>query len=86
MARVAREQLPQWVVTNFNTFVCTACSGIHREFSHRVKSISLASFTEEEVEGVRRGGNLVNNDLYMAKCVVHLAPLPPRIPRVPCRR
>lgn len=60
-------QLPQWVVTDFNTFVCTACSGIHREFSHRVKSISLATFTEDEVAGVKAGGNEINNKLYMAR-------------------
>lgn len=53
---------------DFNTFVCTACSGIHREFSHRIKSISLATFTDEEVEGVKKGGNNVNNALYMARC------------------
>eukprot|EP00904_Undaria_pinnatifida_P001696 jgi/Undpi1/11527/HiC_scaffold_30.g13824.m1 len=61
------ERLPQWVVTDFNTFVCTACSGIHREFSHRVKSISLATFTEDEVKGVKEGGNEISNNLYMAR-------------------
>lgn len=60
-------QLPQWVITDFNTFVCTACSGIHREFSHRVKSISLATFTEDEVKGVKAGGNEISNKLYMAR-------------------
>ncbi len=50
--------------------MCTSCSGIHREFSHRVKSISLATFSEEEVEGVKAGGNEANNKLYMAKCVL----------------
>lgn len=60
-------QLPQYIISDFNTFVCTACSGIHREFSHRVKSISLATFTEEEVAGVKAGGNEANNKLYMAR-------------------
>jgi Arf-GAP domain and FG repeats-containing protein 1 len=61
------ERLPNYVCTDFNTFVCTACSGIHREFNHRVKSISLANFTDDEVRAVRRGGNEVCNDLYLAK-------------------
>ncbi|CAM9787045.1 unnamed protein product [Discosporangium mesarthrocarpum] len=61
------ERLPQWVVMDFNTFVCTSCSGIHREFSHRVKSISLATFTEEEVKAVRNGGNELSNSLYMSR-------------------
>lgn len=63
-------QLPQYIISDFNTFVCTACSGIHREFSHRVKSISLATFTEEEVAGVKAGGNEANNKLYMARCSI----------------
>jgi hypothetical protein len=35
----------------------TACSGIHREFSHRVKSISLSTFTIEEYQALKGGGN-----------------------------
>ncbi|CAM9834549.1 unnamed protein product, partial [Ectocarpus sp. 6 AP-2014] len=61
------ERLPQWIISDFNTFVCTACSGIHREFSHRVKSISLATFSEEEVAAVKAGGNEASNKLYMAR-------------------
>jgi hypothetical protein len=48
------ERLPQYVNLDFSTFVCTACSGIHREFNHRVKSISLANFTEDEVRAIRK--------------------------------
>lgn len=62
-------QLPQYIISDFNTFVCTACSGIHREFSHRVKSISLATFSEEEVAAVKAGGNDASNKLYMARCL-----------------
>ncbi|CAN0900792.1 Probable ADP-ribosylation factor GTPase-activating protein AGD14 [Linum grandiflorum] len=48
---------PQYVCTNFWTFVCTTCSGIHREFTHRVKSISMAKFTSQEVAALQDGGN-----------------------------
>ncbi|KAJ6810672.1 putative ADP-ribosylation factor GTPase-activating protein AGD14 isoform X2 [Iris pallida] len=48
---------PQYVCTNFWTFICIACSGIHREFTHRVKSVSMAKFTTQEVESLQRGGN-----------------------------
>ncbi|KAL4152324.1 hypothetical protein PRNP1_009257 [Phytophthora ramorum] len=52
------EMMPQYVCLDFNTFVCTACSGIHREFAHRVKSISMSKFTESEVKNlVNHGGN-----------------------------
>jgi len=45
------------VCTTFNTFVCTQCSGVHREFSHRIKSISMAKFTSAEVSALQAGGN-----------------------------
>ncbi|CAL9135021.1 unnamed protein product [Musa textilis] len=48
---------PQYVCINFWTFICVTCSGIHREFTHRVKSISMAKFTSQEVEALQRGGN-----------------------------
>ncbi|CAN8327037.1 unnamed protein product [Cochlearia groenlandica] len=48
---------PQYVCSTFWTFVCINCSGIHREFTHRVKSISMAKFTAEEVSELRAGGN-----------------------------
>ncbi|XP_015689540.1 probable ADP-ribosylation factor GTPase-activating protein AGD14 isoform X2 [Oryza brachyantha] len=48
---------PQYVCTNFWTFVCTNCSGAHREFTHRVKSVSMAKFTAQEVSALQEGGN-----------------------------
>lgn len=48
---------PQYVCTNFWTFVCTNCSGAHREFTHRVKSVSMAKFTAQEVSALQGGGN-----------------------------
>jgi len=44
----------------------TACSGIHREFSHRVKSISLSTFTLDEVKALKDGGNEACAALYLA--------------------
>ncbi|KAI4379910.1 hypothetical protein MLD38_006148 [Melastoma candidum] len=48
---------PQYVCTTFSTFVCQICSGIHREFTHRVKSISMAKFSQDEVNALQAGGN-----------------------------
>ncbi|URE15495.1 ArfGap [Musa troglodytarum] len=56
---------PQYVCTNFWTFVCMVCSGIHREFTHRVKSVSLARFTTQEVEALQRGGNQLAREIYL---------------------
>jgi hypothetical protein len=47
------------------TFVCLACSGVHREYSHRMKGIGASSFVEEEVEKLY--GNEAVNSRYMAK-------------------
>ncbi|CAL0312463.1 unnamed protein product [Lupinus luteus] len=55
---------PQYVCTNFWTFVCTNCSGIHREFTHRVKSVSMAKFTSEEVSALQEGGNMRARAIY----------------------
>ncbi|WOL14023.1 putative ADP-ribosylation factor GTPase-activating protein AGD14 [Canna indica] len=55
---------PQYVCTNFWTFICTNCSGIHREFTHRVKSISMAKFTSQEVAALQEGGNERAREIY----------------------
>ncbi|CAH2079441.1 unnamed protein product [Thlaspi arvense] len=55
---------PQYVCTTFWTFVCTNCSGIHREFTHRVKSISMAKFTSQEVSALKEVGNQHAKDIY----------------------
>ncbi|XP_068337223.1 probable ADP-ribosylation factor GTPase-activating protein AGD14 [Pyrus communis] len=55
---------PQYVCTNFWTFVCTNCSGIHREFTHRVKSVSMAKFTSQEVNALQEGGNQRAREIY----------------------
>ncbi|CAK9152744.1 unnamed protein product [Ilex paraguariensis] len=56
---------PQYVCTNFWTFVCTTCSGIHREFTHRVKSVSMAKFTSQEVSALQGGGNASAKEIYL---------------------
>ncbi|XP_043697302.1 probable ADP-ribosylation factor GTPase-activating protein AGD14 isoform X4 [Telopea speciosissima] len=56
---------PQYVCTNFWTFVCITCSGIHREFTHRVKSVSMATFTSQEVESLQEGGNQRAREIYL---------------------
>lgn len=55
---------PQYVCTTFWTFVCTNCSGIHREFTHRVKSVSMAKFTKDEFSCLQAGGNERARQLY----------------------
>ncbi|XP_022746363.1 probable ADP-ribosylation factor GTPase-activating protein AGD14 isoform X2 [Durio zibethinus] len=56
---------PQYVCTNFWTFICMTCSGVHREFTHRVKSVSMSKFTSQEVEALQNGGNQRARDIYL---------------------
>ncbi|KAK7377283.1 hypothetical protein VNO80_02705 [Phaseolus coccineus] len=58
-------QGPQYVCTTFSTFICTYCSGIHREFTHRVKSVSMAKFSLEEVTALQAGGNERAKQIYL---------------------
>ncbi|GJQ85731.1 drongo [Trypoxylus dichotomus] len=50
---------PTYVNVTIGSFVCTKCSGMLRGLTppHRVKSISMATFTSEEVELVQNRGN-----------------------------
>ncbi|KAG9394721.1 Arf GTPase activating protein [Carpediemonas membranifera] len=47
---------PTYVCMDFGTFVCTKCSGIHREKNRVVKSVSMALFTMEEVDAIIGNG------------------------------
>ncbi|KAJ7568948.1 hypothetical protein O6H91_01G054200 [Diphasiastrum complanatum] len=67
---------PQYVCTNFSIFVCTNCSGIHREFTHRVKSISMAKFTATEVAALQAGGNQRAKEMYLQDWDPQRHPLP----------
>lgn len=48
-------------------FVCTACSGIHREFGDRIKSVSMAQFTQDELNILQNQNNDTFNDQWLAK-------------------
>lgn len=60
------EKGPFYACTTLGTFVCTTCSGIHREFQHHVKSISMASFKPEEVQFLEEMGNGRAREIWLA--------------------
>ena len=61
------EMGPVYICTDFHTFVCTECSGLHRELSHKVKSISMSNWTKDEVNAIETsGGNVKDRELYLA--------------------
>ncbi|XP_035795299.1 arf-GAP domain and FG repeat-containing protein 1-like isoform X2 [Anopheles albimanus] len=50
---------PTYINMTIGSFVCTSCSGILRGLTppHRVKSISMATFTQDEIEFLKLNGN-----------------------------
>jgi hypothetical protein len=48
-------------------------SYLSREFNHRVKSISMATFKPEEIKGLQEGGNKVRNKVTKAKYVFFIS-------------
>ncbi|CAF3925964.1 unnamed protein product [Adineta steineri] len=58
---------PTYVDVTVGSFVCTACSGLLRGLNppHRVKSINMSTFTQEEVEFMKSRGNQLNKMVYL---------------------
>jgi hypothetical protein len=44
---------------DFGVFVCSTCSGIHREINHKVKGIGMCNFNDKEIEILTKNGNEV---------------------------
>jgi hypothetical protein len=57
----------QYVVLNYGTFVCTTCSGIHREEQHKIKSVGMSTFTTDEIKALDQGGNAVAKATWLAR-------------------
>ncbi|CAF0743349.1 unnamed protein product [Didymodactylos carnosus] len=58
---------PTYVNMTIGSFICTACSGLLRGLNppHRVKSINMSTFTQDEVEFIRNHGNSLNKMVYL---------------------
>ncbi|KAJ9579785.1 hypothetical protein L9F63_004570 [Diploptera punctata] len=58
---------PTYINMTIGSFVCTSCSGLLRGLTppHRVKSISMASFSPEEVELIKSRGNEYCRRIWM---------------------
>jgi hypothetical protein len=62
--------MPAYVNLTHRTFVCTKCSGHHRNLQFKIKGISMTQFTDDDVKLMESGGNGPHNALYMARYVV----------------
>ncbi|XP_067102471.1 arf-GAP domain and FG repeat-containing protein 1-like isoform X2 [Osmerus mordax] len=58
---------PTYANMTVGSFVCTSCSGILRGLNppHRVKSISMTTFTQQEIELLQKNGNEVGKQIWL---------------------
>ncbi|CAL9693435.1 unnamed protein product [Knipowitschia caucasica] len=62
---------PDWGSCTVGVFVCLNCSGIHRSFSHKVRSIKLDFWEDSLVECMRSKGNAKARELYEKSVPCH---------------
>ncbi|KXN74206.1 Arf GTPase activating protein, partial [Conidiobolus coronatus NRRL 28638] len=58
---------PRWASFNIGCFLCIKCGGIHRKMGthiSKVKSISLDSWTPEQIQNMQEWGNEKVNQHY----------------------
>jgi len=60
---------PTYINITVGSFVCTKCSGMLRGMNppHRIKSISMSTFTPDEVEFMRTRGNAWCSKIWLAR-------------------
>eukprot|EP00088_Acartia_fossae_P042640 TRINITY_DN4482_c0_g1_i8.p1 TRINITY_DN4482_c0_g1~~TRINITY_DN4482_c0_g1_i8.p1 ORF type:complete len:674 (-),score=200.84 TRINITY_DN4482_c0_g1_i8:415-2403(-) len=60
---------PTYINITVGSFVCTKCSGMLRGMNppHRIKSISMSTFTPDEVEFMRTRGNAWCSKVWLAR-------------------
>ncbi|XP_030007675.1 arf-GAP domain and FG repeat-containing protein 1a isoform X8 [Sphaeramia orbicularis] len=58
---------PTYANMTVGSFVCTSCSGILRGLNppHRVKSISMTTFTQQEIEFLQKHGNELCKQIWL---------------------
>ncbi|KAI1116376.1 hypothetical protein F5Y14DRAFT_80906 [Nemania sp. NC0429] len=58
---------PSWASWNLGIFLCMRCAAIHRKLGthiSKVKSLSMDSWTNDQVENMKRVGNAASNKTY----------------------
>ncbi|KLO15548.1 ArfGap-domain-containing protein [Schizopora paradoxa] len=62
-----KSKSPRWASHNLGIFICMRCAGLHRKLGthiSKVKSLSLDSWTKEQVESMRKMGNIKSNQIW----------------------
>ncbi|CAG8714102.1 13838_t:CDS:2, partial [Gigaspora rosea] len=68
---------PRWASHSLGIFLCIRCGGLHRKMGthiSKVKSISLDSWTPEQIENMRQWGNLKANAKWNPRPELHPMP------------
>ncbi|KAI1344851.1 ArfGap-domain-containing protein [Xylariaceae sp. FL0016] len=58
---------PSWASWNLGIFLCMRCAAVHRKLGthiSKVKSLSMDSWNTEQVESMKRSGNISSNKIY----------------------
>ncbi|ORY35863.1 putative GTPase activating protein for Arf-domain-containing protein [Naematelia encephala] len=58
---------PRWASVNLGIFLCVGCASIHRKLGthkSRVKSVTLDTWTREQITTMRQIGNTASNQIY----------------------
>ncbi|ODH51345.1 hypothetical protein GX48_02585 [Paracoccidioides brasiliensis] len=58
---------PGWASWNLGVFLCMRCAALHRKLGthiSKVKSLSMDSWSSDQVDNMRKNGNLVVNKIY----------------------
>ncbi|KND91737.1 UBA domain-containing protein 3 [Tolypocladium ophioglossoides CBS 100239] len=61
---------PAWASWSLGVFLCMRCASIHRKLGthiSKVKSLSMDSWSNEQVDNMRKVGNAVSNQIYNAE-------------------
>ncbi|KII91489.1 hypothetical protein PLICRDRAFT_51630 [Plicaturopsis crispa FD-325 SS-3] len=62
-----KARAPRWASHNLGIFICVSCASVHRKMGthiSKVKSVTLDSWTKEQVESMRQNGNVKSNAFY----------------------
>lgn len=67
-----------YVVLDFGTFVCSSCSGIHRQLNHKVKGLGMSNFAQKDVDMLNKNGNKRAKSYWLSEYNKTLYPIPDR--------
>ncbi|OXB39353.1 hypothetical protein J007_00830 [Cryptococcus neoformans] len=68
---------PRWASVNLGIFLCVGCASVHRKLGthkSRVKSVTLDTWTRDQIVAIRNMGNTASNAIYNPNEALHPPP------------